>query len=351
MTCAGAATLNGNVTLGNASGDDITFTGSLASSIQIKTDATYDIGTSTLGLNKVYFTANSNSVSVGADASASADWNFTFPPASGTVGHGLQAASSGAHVYAPMQTDIKSHSDTDYTVTDTDGYRTIKVPANSADRVVTLPTAADNTGRRIKVINTDGTSKVTVKGEAAGETVAGISGTTGFDLVADGHFIEVESDGSIWMCVSYYTDIAWQSTIPTSISGVTIGNATRYIRYKKSGQSMLGRFQIEFGSTSSVTGNIIFTIPNSLNADSNFLLATGVDVVGHGQATDTGTNSYLLTAVYETATTIRLYSFNASGTYVAYDSTTNEPFTYGSGDRITILFEIPISEWANTIPA
>jgi hypothetical protein len=54
LTCAGNATFNGNVTLGNASGDDITFTGSLASSIPIKTNFAFDIGSSTLGLRYLY---------------------------------------------------------------------------------------------------------------------------------------------------------------------------------------------------------------------------------------------------------------------------------------------------------
>lgn len=46
LTVAGTATLNGNVNLGNASGDDITVTGSLASTVPIKTDNSYDIGAS-----------------------------------------------------------------------------------------------------------------------------------------------------------------------------------------------------------------------------------------------------------------------------------------------------------------
>lgn len=56
LTCAGTATFNGAVNLGNATGDDITVTGSLASSIPIKTTNTYDIGSSTLLLAKVYAT-------------------------------------------------------------------------------------------------------------------------------------------------------------------------------------------------------------------------------------------------------------------------------------------------------
>ena len=62
LTVAGNASFSGTVTLGNASSDDLTFTGSLASSIPIKTTNTYNIGSSTLGLASVYLGANSQTV-------------------------------------------------------------------------------------------------------------------------------------------------------------------------------------------------------------------------------------------------------------------------------------------------
>ncbi len=54
LTVAGTATLNGAINLGNAAGDDITITGSLASSLAIKTNNAFDIGAATLGLRKLY---------------------------------------------------------------------------------------------------------------------------------------------------------------------------------------------------------------------------------------------------------------------------------------------------------
>lgn len=54
ITAAGTATFNGAVVLGNATGDDITVTGSIASSIPIKTDDTYDLGSTTLRLNQIH---------------------------------------------------------------------------------------------------------------------------------------------------------------------------------------------------------------------------------------------------------------------------------------------------------
>ncbi len=54
LTCAGTATLNGNINLGNAAGDDLTITASLASTLPIKTNNSFDIGSATLGLRKLY---------------------------------------------------------------------------------------------------------------------------------------------------------------------------------------------------------------------------------------------------------------------------------------------------------
>lgn len=54
LTCAGTATLNGHVNLGNSSADDLTITASLASTLAIKTNNTYNIGSATLGLAGLY---------------------------------------------------------------------------------------------------------------------------------------------------------------------------------------------------------------------------------------------------------------------------------------------------------
>ena len=54
LTVAGATLLNGTVGLGNASADDITFNGYVASAITPKTDDTYDLGTAALAWQDLY---------------------------------------------------------------------------------------------------------------------------------------------------------------------------------------------------------------------------------------------------------------------------------------------------------
>lgn len=82
-------------TFGTATGDDITFTGSLASHISIKTTNSYDIGSSTKGLRALYFGRNSQTVNLKASSSMSATWTLTLPVTAGSDGYGLTTDGSG----------------------------------------------------------------------------------------------------------------------------------------------------------------------------------------------------------------------------------------------------------------
>lgn len=97
LTVAGTSTLNGNVAVGNASGDDLTVSASLASSIPIKTTRTYDIGSADLGLKILYLGGNStHTVALQAPSSGfSGDTVFSLPPTNGTLDHFLVTDGSG----------------------------------------------------------------------------------------------------------------------------------------------------------------------------------------------------------------------------------------------------------------
>ena len=90
LTVTGASNMNGAVTLGDATSDDITFTGRAASSIAPKTDDTYDLGTSDLHWNVTY----SNEVRGDADEMIiSADGDETS--VSGSAANSLSLNASG----------------------------------------------------------------------------------------------------------------------------------------------------------------------------------------------------------------------------------------------------------------
>lgn len=83
LTLAGALTANGNVTLGNASGDDVTITGSIAASVAMKTAWAVDFGSAAIGVKSLYLGSNdaaAYSVRLIGGAMA-ASYTITFPTA------------------------------------------------------------------------------------------------------------------------------------------------------------------------------------------------------------------------------------------------------------------------------
>lgn len=96
LTCAGNASFQGNVTLGNGSVDDVTFSGSLASSIPIKTNNSFDFGSATLGLAGVYLGApSSRTTRITANQSLSGSNTLVLPNGNGSVGQKMVTDGSG----------------------------------------------------------------------------------------------------------------------------------------------------------------------------------------------------------------------------------------------------------------
>lgn len=96
LTCAGNASFQGNVTLGNGTPDDITVSGSLASSIPIKTTNSYDIGTATLGLQSVYFGSSGGAFSTRIKGAAvTSSYTLTTPLTGGSAGQLMRTNGSG----------------------------------------------------------------------------------------------------------------------------------------------------------------------------------------------------------------------------------------------------------------
>jgi len=87
LTTAGIATFNDAVTLGNASGDDINFLGSLASTIPLKTNNSFNIGSATLGLASVYLGApSSRTTRLLSNQSIASSFTLTLPLSTGNLG-------------------------------------------------------------------------------------------------------------------------------------------------------------------------------------------------------------------------------------------------------------------------
>lgn len=93
LTMAGALLVNGNITLGNATSDDVTIGGSIAASIPIKTNASFNFGGSTTGLASVYL--GNSTFTTRLLAGATSSWSMTLPIDAGSLGASLITNGSG----------------------------------------------------------------------------------------------------------------------------------------------------------------------------------------------------------------------------------------------------------------
>lgn len=82
LTIAGAVTLNGAVTLGDATGDDLVATGRWASNLVPKTTNTYDLGTSSLRYGAVYSVDGNFSGTMAVSGAVSMNGDVTLGNAS-----------------------------------------------------------------------------------------------------------------------------------------------------------------------------------------------------------------------------------------------------------------------------
>lgn len=141
LTCAGAATFNGNVTLGNGTVDDITFTGSLASSIPIKTTFSYDVGIATVGIKSIYFgddgsAARTTRVIGGTVASSH---TITLMEDGGTAGYAVETNGSGVLSYGLKMRVGDTHNIGFAAATTTSAADSIKIQGAAAALSATNP--------------------------------------------------------------------------------------------------------------------------------------------------------------------------------------------------------------------
>lgn len=97
----GTSTFQGAVSLGDGTPDDIQWLGSLASTIPIKTNNTYNFGSSTLGLASVYLGGSTGSLTTRLLSGATgSSWSLTLPTTTGTSGQLLQTDGAGVTSWA-----------------------------------------------------------------------------------------------------------------------------------------------------------------------------------------------------------------------------------------------------------
>lgn len=345
LTCAGAATLNGNVTLGNASSDDITFTGSLASSIPIKTTFSYDFGSATIGLKSIYLGSNDSTAhSVRLIAGAiGTSYTITLPtgvPAA--AGMVMKFDASATASFESRLTYTKAAKTGAYTATTSD--EVITCDATTAAFTVTLPAAASSSGKVLIIQKIDSAlNAVTIDGNAS-ETVGGATTTT---LSTQYESIEIYCDGSNWLILSrnYPRTIA---SFSPSYNWTT--NTTATTLAKRDGHILEIWGRLEF---SGAPDNVILamTLPSGYTIDTAAITDSAESngaspSLGYGKLFDSSqSKAFALSPIYNSSTTLRFVDTTGNALNSALIELNMAHLSVGASDRLDFVARIPISGW------
>ena len=169
-----------------------------------------------------------------------------------TFSKGIDLSSTGG--FNKFLTSAKS---ADYTVTDTDNINVILMTTSSTDRTVTLPTAADNAGRKITVKKVDsGSGKCTLDGEGS-ETV---DGSTTYDLLYQYDSITLICDGTEWHNLSKDEQVV--GTYTPALGGDASGEAygAQVGNYVSRGKIVYVNFHINLSTAPTGGTNILWTV-------------------------------------------------------------------------------------------
>lgn len=164
---------------------------------------------------------------------------------------------------------------------------------------------------------------------------AGDIGTA--DLAADAVTNAKIADAAVLpeqLVVGAGTTWTWPSWIPTW-TGVTVGNGTVVAKYIRTGNTIDFYVNLVFGSTTSITAGVEFTLP--VTAHSDYASGTIRAQIGLLQLEDSGVSNYSgLVMVAGNATRASLQVLRADTTYAVFTAiTTGVPYTPNSGDYWT----------------
>jgi hypothetical protein len=159
--------------------------------------------------------------------------------------------------------------------------------------------------------------------DAKGDLIAG-TGADAFSRLAVGANDLLVTAASGETTGLKYTG-GWTTWTP-SWTNVTVGNGTVAARYQQIGKTVNYYLSFTMGSTSSVTGRIIWTLPLTPNQS----FAGGL---GYGVIVDSGVGGFVAGLGGWSATQAYLAGGNATGTYVSESATSaTVPMTWAVND-------------------
>jgi hypothetical protein len=128
-------------------------------------------------------------------------------------------------------------------------------------------------------------------------------------------------------------DIAtWTTYTPTFASGVTVGNGTWVAAYNIVNKILFFQGTFTLGSTSAITGAVTLTVPDSRTFTAN------EEILGNARF-NISTSRFAGSVREDSSTTVSLFVYNASGTYVTQTSLSGTiPLTWSTADSMKITY-------------
>lgn len=193
----------GNTTIGNASGDDLTVTASLASSIPVKTTNSYDIGSATIGLRSVYIASDDSAAKTVRilAGTVGTSYTLTLPTSGGTNRYFLETNGSGVTTWALWQRSPEASDN--YSLAASVASNILTITLNGADGNAISTTNPVNINFRNATASTGTVTNVLTT--AASLTLAVSSGSTLGHASAKNHYIfvyAINNAGTVELAIS-----------------------------------------------------------------------------------------------------------------------------------------------------
>ena len=127
---------------------------------------------------------------------------------------------------------------------------------------------------------------------------------------------------------------AWSSWTPIW-ENLTIGNAVVTAKYVQIGKTVIGRLNVVFGSTTSVSGDFTFSLPVTASAYS----ALNNSVIGTSSFLDSGTVALAGICRITSTTVAKFRTYLVSGSLIGGQiPSATAPFTWATNDEIFVQF-------------
>ncbi len=348
LTCAGTATLNGHVNVGNSTSDDLTVTASLASSLPIKTNTTYNIGSSTLGLGGLYIGGTSTFTTKLAGA-ATASYTITLPvdvPAGND--YVARYSTGGAMTFGHPGPSGASGSDADTSLTLSSAR--VQVVTPTATRAYTLPTTGVKTGDIWYFTNNAASTTdflINVKSSGANQVLTIYPGTTNGVVALQ----DTPTTAAHWMGLGTVSSHWYTDTGFTTSSFLGFGTVTTIsVQRKRVGDMLKVRGSFISGTANATTATII--LPTFTLDTGKFLTTARVHSFGFGISAQTGGVSASFSGggnpfalCYDGSNTDRVVMSDVTSGGVMGSRIGGSICQDASGDGVTFNFEVPISGW------